>query len=172
MNMNDLNLPEHKSPSPAPVQPATFVLIKEYPHSPEIGTVAVHRHDNKYAYCEGHITHVIDLNVLKSNPEFWKEHNDLIFLKPNLHVHENETVYGLLPKNTWQCIQRTASHAKSSSAWLWFKTESERDMYKRLNMPVLSINDIEKCFTNIRLSSIPVEVIVPNVKRYLNNKQS
>lgn len=156
------------------VQPSTFVLIKEYPHSPKIGTVAVHRHDNQYEYFEGHVAYGIDLNVLKSNPEFWEEQSDLIFLKPNLLVHENETVYGLLPKSMWQCVQRTARHAKSSSAWLWFKTESERDKYKQLNMPTLSINDIEKCFGKEgRIKhDIPLKAIVPALKQYLNNKQS
>jgi hypothetical protein len=51
--------------------PAAFVLIKEYPLSPKIGTVVVHRHGNQYEYVEGHVTYGIDLNVLKSNPEFW-----------------------------------------------------------------------------------------------------
>lgn len=153
-------------------RPSTFVLIKEYPNSPKIGTVAAHTQDNKYRYEDEHAYGEITIDVLKNSPEFWEEQSDLIFLKPNLLVHENETVYGLLPKNMWQCVQRTAHHASTSSAWLWFKTESERDTYKQMNMPVLSINDVEKCFMNSRISSIPVEVIVPKVKQYLNNKQS
>lgn len=154
--------------------PSTFTLIKEYPNSPKIGTIAVHIHDNKYSYGAGHITHVIDLDILKSNPEFWQECYDLIFLQPNLHVHKNETVYGVLPKNMWQTSSQPAWHAKSSKSWLWFKTESERDMYKQSNMPVLSINDIEKCFGKEgRIKhDIPLKAIVPAVKQYLKNKQS
>jgi len=100
-----------------------YKLIKEYPGSPELGTV--HSSENKTNEWKG-------IGFYVSHPEYWKEvtHLHYVVFKCKFQSFEPWKVYGI------ECIPTSCDYRKN------FKTAEEAEEFILYNKPCLSYADI------------------------------
>jgi hypothetical protein len=115
-----------------------YKLIKEYPGSPELGTVVEKeskiKSNTSYYYREGEKRYCIYDYHVEDNPEYWEKVNDnfwwIVFTKQEA-LFETYTPY---------LIETYAYHANDSREY--FKTKEEAEEFVLYNKPCLSYKDV------------------------------
>jgi hypothetical protein len=115
-----------------------YKLIKEYPGSPELGTIAERiskiKSNTSYYYGEGEKKYCIYDNHVEDNPEYWKKVNDnlwwVVFTKEDT-IFESYYPY---------CLETSIFKAQDSRQY--FKTKEEAEDYILYNKPCLCLNNI------------------------------
>ena len=118
-----------------------YKLIKEYPGSPELGTIVEKelRSSFSYFYRSGdkricvHTTHVED------NSEYWEEVNDNIFwcVWEKDFIQYDVVLFKAWTPNEIECIKEGADSNRH-----YFKTKEKAEYFILYNKPCLSMHDI------------------------------
>ena len=112
-----------------------YKLIKEYPGSPELGTIVEGKSSDgkNYSFSMlGGRVYVIKYHV-EDNPEYWEE------------VNENNYMVSLTDmafRNAWEVIEVRSINYKETDSKKFFKTEEEAEHFILYNKPCLSMHDI------------------------------
>ena len=116
-----------------------YKLIKEYPGSPELGTICEERNRNGSFcyYFEGEKNLGILKNQVENQPEYWQEVNDNIWW---IVFKNAETMF-----HSWTPyrIETMLSYHKEDTRE-YFKTEEEAKTFIIFNKPCLSYDDVRK----------------------------
>jgi hypothetical protein len=115
-----------------------YKLIKEYPGSPELGTIAERiskiKSNTSYYYGEGEKKYCIYDHHVEDNPEYWEKVNEYLWWV----VFTKEEA--LFKTYTPYLIETYAYHKNDSRQY--FKTKEEAEEFILDNKPCLSYNDV------------------------------
>jgi hypothetical protein len=107
-----------------------YKLIKEYPGSPELGTI--HCNENKIMSWKG-------TDFYESYPEYWENINDnlwwVVFNKN--HVQDGKEYFSAWTAHQIECIYAPWDNSRD-----YFKTKEEAENFILYNKPCLSYNDV------------------------------
>ena len=117
-----------------------YKLIKEYPGSPELGTIALPytgNGDRVVHYILEHTRKDCDYLALpkkhiEDNPDYWEEENDIWYM-----VLLIDRAF----RNAWEPI-RVEAYIIDTDDRKYFKTKEEAEHFIIYNKPCLSINEI------------------------------
>ena len=115
-----------------------YKLIKEYPGSPELGTIAERiskiKSNTSYYYGEGEKKYCIFDHHVEDNPEYWEKVNDnfwwIVFTKKDTVFNPYE------PQLIETCLYQ------SNDSREYFKTKEEAEEFVLYNKPCLSYKDV------------------------------
>lgn len=113
-----------------------YKLIKEYPGSPDFGTIVENRNSlTGYYFKRGNNTILVLKEHVEGNPDYWEKVNEnlwwVVFTKEE----------ALFKTYTPYLIECYAYHKNDSKQY--FKTKEEAEKYILYNKPVLSLEDIK-----------------------------
>lgn len=117
-----------------------YKLIKEYPGSPELGTIALPYTDSRDRVVHYIVEHTrkdcdylaLPKKHIEDNPEYWEEENDIWWL-----VFTKEVRFFM----HWEPI-RVEGYSYDTKDRRYFKTKEEAEHFILYNKPCLSINEI------------------------------
>jgi hypothetical protein len=115
-----------------------YKLIKEYPGSPELGTIVEGKSSDgkNYSFSMlGGRVYVIKYHV-EDNPEYWEEFNDNIYW---VVFTKEETSF-----KTYKPYKFETSLWQSQDSRQYFKTEEEAKSFILFNKPCLSYNEVKE----------------------------
>jgi hypothetical protein len=129
-----------------------YKLIKEYPGSPELGTVAEKeskiKSNTSYYYSDGDKRWCIYDYHVEENPEYWEKVNENLWWV----VTSRDYQTGTTRFEAWYIYKVETCNPKIDGVLNYFKTEQEAEEYILYNKPCISINDIKdnvsECFLN------------------------
>lgn len=118
-----------------------YKLIKEYPGSPELGSIAL-----PYGSFNTDAAHYIvphpkcenaDLAISKdhieNNPEYWENVEELVYMVSSIDMAF---------RNAWEVVEVGSIHYKNTDSKNYFKTKEEAEQYIIKNKPCLTLNDV------------------------------
>jgi len=129
-----------------------YKLIKEYPGSPELGTIVEKEPSSKsYFYRSGNKNLCILNNHVEDNPEYWEKVNDnlwwIVFTK-------KDTVF-----NPYEPYLIETCLYQSNDSRQYFKTKEEAEEFILDNKPCLSYTDIMWNFPhNIKKDNVSIDI--------------
>lgn len=155
----------------------SYKLIKEYPGSPTIGTIAKEdKIDYVYYYLEKDSHTGIGSSIIENNPEFWKKVEKLFTTEDGIDIFEGDEYYfivlnDILPNN-W-VIQRHRcdwnNQRKPALGKVQFSTKQKAEEYIYLNKPRFSFKDMEKAVMNTEIISnkkFTIDLIYTSLEKY------
>lgn len=131
-----------------------YKLIKEYPGSPELGTI--HCSENNIMSWKG-------TDFYESYPEYWEKVNEnLWYVVSNRDYQEGNMLF-----QEWFIYSIETCFPKDNGVLLYFKTKEEADEFILFNKPCLSHSDIMWNFkenTKKNNVSIDIEELIALIK--------
>lgn len=156
-----------------------YKLIKEYPGSPKLGTIAEKeskiKSNTSYYYKEGDSRWCIYDYHVEDNPEYWEKVNEYLWYV----VLENDFHYNDGFRDTrsicWHVHYVECLNSEDIERELWtsvkkhiFKTKEEAEEYVLYNKPCLSALDVMKMF-NVSINFTLFENSIP-LKEFIKSK--
>lgn len=124
-----------------------YKLIKEYPGSPKLGTIALPYTNNRGKVVHYIVEHPekycdylgIGKTVVEHFYEYWEEVNDNIFwcVWEKDFIQYDVVLFKAWTPNEIECIKEGADSNRH-----YFKTKEEAEQYIIKNKPCLSLNDV------------------------------
>lgn len=119
-----------------------YKLIKEYPGSPKLGTIAEKeskiKSNTSYYYSEGDKRWCVYDCYVEDNPEYWEKVNEnLWYVVSNRDYQEDNMLF-----QEWFIYSIETCFPKDNGVLLYFKTKEEADNFITRNKPCLSLNDV------------------------------
>jgi hypothetical protein len=115
-----------------------YKLIKEYPGSPKIGTVAEKeskiKSNTSYYYSDGEKRWCIYDYHVEDNPEYWEKVNDNLWWV--VFTKEDTIFESYYPYCLETCVFKTEDSRQ------YFKTKEEAEEFILYNKPCLSLNNV------------------------------
>lgn len=156
----------------------SYKLIKEYPGSPTIGTIAKEdKIDYVYYYLEKDSHTGIGSSIIENNPEFWKKVEKLFTTEDGIDIYKGDT-YWFLRKN-YEPFIPTIDVAKDINpnfpqiqkhlGFITFSTREKAEEYVYFNKPRFSFKDMEKAVMNTEIISnkkFTIDLIYTSLEKY------
>jgi hypothetical protein len=119
-----------------------YKLIKEYPGSPNLGTVAEKeskiKSNTSYYYSDGDKRWCIYDYHVEDNPEYWEKVNEnLWYVVSKRNYQEGNMLF-----QEWFIYTIETCFSKDNGVLLYFKTKEEAEEYILYNKPCLCLNNI------------------------------
>ena len=116
-----------------------YKLIKEYPGSPELGTIVEKEPSSKsYFFRSGNKNLCVLNNHVEDNPEYWEKFNEYlwyaVFEKP--YMQDDKEYF-----TPWNIHKIETLDTQSNDRHL-FKTKEEAEEFILYNKPCLSLNNV------------------------------
>ena len=116
-----------------------YKLIKEYPGSPELGTIVEKEPSSKsYFFRSGNKNLCVLNNHVEDNPEYWEKFNEYlwyaVFEKP--YMQDDKEYF-----TPWNIYMIETLDTQSTDRHL-FKTREEAQEFILYNKPCLSLNNV------------------------------
>lgn len=123
-----------------------YKLIKEYPGSPEIGTVVEKeskiKSDTSYYYREGEKRWCIFNHHVEDNPEYWKKINEYTWY---IVSEDDYKQFDTVLFKKWNVYE--IETYEEPTLFRGFKTREQAESFILYNKPCLSYNDVIKMFS-------------------------
>jgi hypothetical protein len=117
-----------------------YKLIKEYPGSPELGTVCEEREERSsfcYFYKEEQYLGILKYHV-ENQPEYWEEINDDVrYIVSTRNYQTNNTLF-----EEWFVYSIWPNFTSDSNHLNFFNTKEEAEYFIVKNKPCLSLQDV------------------------------
>jgi hypothetical protein len=124
-----------------------YKLIKDYPGSPELGTVVEQGPSSKsYFFRSGNRNTCVLNSHVEDNPEYWKKVNDNLWWIVFTNEEASFKAYTPYPIET--CVYQAEDSRN------YFKTQEEAEEFILYNKPYLSLNDIKDVLDTHQRSAI------------------
>ncbi len=136
-----------------------YKLIKEYPGSPKLGTIAERiskiKSNTSYYYGEGEKRYCIYDHHVEDNPEYWEKFNEYlwyaVFEKP--YIQDDKEYF-----SPWNIYMIETLEIQSNDRYL-FKTREEAEEFIIDNKPCLSYTDIMWNFLhNTKKDNVSIDI--------------
>lgn len=119
-----------------------YKLIKEYPGSPELGTIALPYTDSRDRVVHYIVEHTrkdcdylaLPKKHIEDNPYYWEEEDNIWYM-----VLLRDGAF----RNAWEAI-RVEAYIIDTDDRKYFKTEEEAKTFILFNKPCLSFSDVKK----------------------------
>ena len=153
----------------------SYKLIKEYPGSPTIGTIAKEdKIDYVYYYLEKDSHTGIGSSIIENNPEFWKKVEKLFTTEDGVDIYENDKYFPIhkryLDKGTNCIAQKEFKDCiYTHEDFIKFSTKQKVEEYIYLNKPRFSFKDMEKAVMNTEIISnkkFTIDLIYTSLEKY------
>ena len=167
----------------------SYKLIKEYPGSPTIATIAKEdKIDYVYYYLEKDSHTGIGSSIIENNPEFWKKVEKLFTTEDGVDIYESDDNTNGNGKRLYQValcnsedfwndeikpydlvILNNHSMRGNKEDFLTFSTKEKAEEYIYLNKPRFSFKDMEKAVMNTEIISnkkFTIDLIYTSLEKY------
>lgn len=153
----------------------SYKLIKEYPGSPTIGTIAKEdKIDYVYYYLEKDSHTGIGSSIIENNPEFWKKVEKLFTTEDGVDIYENDKYFPIhkryLDKGPDCIAQKEFKDCiYTHEDFIKFSTKQKAEEYIYLNKPRFSFKDMEKAVMNTEIISnkkFTIDLIYTSLEKY------
>ena len=153
----------------------SYKLIKEYPGSPTIGTIAKEdKIDYVYYYLEKDSHTGIGSSIIENNPEFWKKVEKLFTTEDGVDIYENDKYFPIhkryLDKGPDCIAQKEFKDCiYTHEDFIRFSTKQKAEEYIYLNKPRFSFKDMEKAVMNTEIISnkkFTIDLIYTSLEKY------
>lgn len=114
-----------------------YKLIKEYPGSPELGTVVEEKCKTSNFYMFN--SNAVLRSHVEDNPKYWEKVNEnLWYVVSNRDYQEGNMLF-----QEWFIYSIETCFPKDNGVLLYFKTKEEAEEYVFYNKPCLSYSDVK-----------------------------
>ena len=131
-----------------------YKLVKTYPGSPKLGTVAEKeskiKSNTSYYYSDGEKRWCIYDYHVEDNPEYWEKVNENLWWV----VTSRDYQTGTTRFEAWYIYKVETCNPKDNGVLNYFKTEEKAEYFILKNKPCLSYNDIKDVLDRFQSEAI------------------